>query len=98
MRVREKGFLDYGISPEEEQKLLGYCRKASTSAGADVSNKLFSITQEVNACISSELYISLVWGLSYDKISMFRDVQYSKVDFYGYRRMCLAELKKKMEE
>lgn len=97
MRTRNKGLHHYGIDNETEHRLLEFCRTATSPACEEVSRELLNITHRVNESIWSELYISLLWGLSYDKLTIYRSINYSKNDFYGYRRKCIAELNKFME-
>lgn len=97
MRTRNKWFFHYGIDEETEKKILDFCKTATAPEGEEICKALLDITRRVNESIWSELYISLVWGLSYDKIMVFRTINYQKNDFYGYRRRCIAELKEFME-
>lgn len=86
MRTREKGYKDYGFAEGEEQKVKQYCR------GGDFleHDLLLQSAISANPYIASDLYYSVVKGVSYESIDRIKHIPMSKADFYGYQRKCLA--------
>lgn len=90
MKTREKSYSDYGFRQDEAKKLKEYCR----SAQFNEHEKLLQSAINANKSIASELYYSIVRGISYDELIKIKHIPFSKTDFYGYQRRCLALFKK----
>lgn len=86
MRTREKGFSDYGFSPEEEKKLKEWCRQVDFSEEI----LLLESAKKANASIFNDVYFSIVKGLSYEKLDKKVYQCIEKNSFYGYQRKTLA--------
>ena len=85
MKTRETGYKDYGFEQGEEKKLKEYCK----NSGFSDHELLLNAAIETNPAIASDLYYTIVSGLSYESIDKVRYVPISKGDFYGYQRKCL---------
>lgn len=93
MRVRDTAWTDYQISKARVKELLQYCRETK-----DLSLVEKAI-RETNPGISEVLRMSLIKGLSYDKIMMSKTyIPMGMKDFYGYRRKALATLNRLLLE
>lgn len=86
MSTREKSYEDYGFSRKEAKELIKQCR----NLGAKESSLLKECAMKANNVVGYSVYYSLIHGLSYEKLSKVRFPEYSKVDFYGYRRRTIA--------
>lgn len=86
MRTREKKFADYGFNPGEERQLQEFCRRSDFAEDF----LLLECAKKSNPAIGGDLYFSLIRGLSWEQLSKRTWQQYSKADFYGYRRKALG--------
>jgi len=86
MRTREKGYSDYGFKPGEEKELLKFCNQSNFSEDL----LLLECAKASNEAIGSDLYFSLVRGLSFAQLDKCIVQQYDKGDFYAYRRKALG--------
>lgn len=86
MKVRLKGYKDYGFEAGEEIKLKEYCRKE----GFSDYDTLLNAAVSANPAIAGDLFYSLLNGLSYDSLIKIKYIPYSKGDFYAYQRRCLS--------
>ena len=86
MKTRNAGFKNYGISKDEADSLQAFCRSPQFGE----HELLIDCAKRANEQIASELFYSLVRGVSYDELSKIRYIPLSRSDFYGYRRKCLA--------
>lgn len=77
---------DYGFDFGEDRELREHCRKS------DFCDQETLLTAAIasNPEIASDLYYSLVNGVSYEKLSMIKYIPIAKPDFYGYQRRCLS--------
>lgn len=86
MRTREKKLTDFGVYPEDEERLRTYCRNLS------IDEKLILIQRAISAAPGLELaiYESLTEGLGYrDLIKKGRQIPAKDTDFYAYRKKTL---------
>ncbi|MDO4943128.1 MAG: hypothetical protein Q4E73_09890 [Lachnospiraceae bacterium] len=86
MKTREKGYSDYGFAPGEEKMLKAYCRQPDFKENI----LLLECAMQSNAAICSDLYYSIVKGLSWERLGKRTTQLYGKCDFYGYQRKTLA--------
>lgn len=86
VRTREKSYIDYGFEPGEEKKIMEYCSDGHFSE----HDLLLQSAISANPYIASDLYYSIVNGVSYESLEKIKQIPLSKPDFYGYRRKCLA--------
>lgn len=86
MRVRERRYSDYGFNPGEEKRLQEFCRRPDFAE----DSLLLECAKKANTTIGGDLYFSLIRGLSWEQLDKRTWQQYSKVDFYGYRRKTLG--------
>lgn len=86
MKTREMGYSDYGFAPGEEKTLKEYCRRPDFKENI----LLLECAMQSNAAICSDLYYSIVKGLSWEKMDKKVIQLYGKSDFYGYQRKTLA--------
>lgn len=94
MRQRNKHYSDYGITPEEEERLKIICRSKS----AEIRLALMTAAIQANSGISEHIFYSLVLGLSYDRLNAMLcqkglHIYRERNDFYADRRKCLAIFK-----
>lgn len=86
MRTREKGYKDYGLTQEEVEKILEWCKKPTFKENL----LLLECAKKANEYFFNDVYFSLVKGLSYERLDQKSYQECYKVDFYGYRRKTLA--------
>lgn len=86
MRVRESNYSDYGFKPGEERKLQEFCQRSDFAEDF----LLLECAKKTNSAIGSDLYFSLIKGLSWEQLDKRTCQMYSKGDFYGYRRKTLG--------
>lgn len=89
MRIREKGYKDYGFEEGEEKKLIQYCRRREF----DRSQELLISAISANADLANDIYYSIVNDLSFDDLSKIKYISANKNDFYAYRRKALANMR-----
>lgn len=89
MRIREKGYKDYGFFDDGEwEDVINYCR----SPDFKEQSLLMDAAISTNPCIANELYESIInKNASYDKMMDKQYIPLPKGDFYGYRRKCIEE-------
>lgn len=88
MRIREMNLSDYGVFPEDEEKLKRYCRKLT------IEERLCLFQCAISAAPGLEIvvYESLISGMGYRTlIKCGRQITAKEDDFYAYRRKVLAE-------
>ena len=86
MRTRNMKFCDYDFREGEAKELLKYCQRPDFAEDF----LLLECAKKSNPVIGGDLYFSLIRGLSWEQLSKRTWQQYSKVDFYGYRRKTLG--------
>lgn len=89
MRIREKGYKDYGFEAGEEKKLIQYCR----SCEFDRNQELLISAISANADLANDIYYSIVNDLSFEDLSKIKYISANKNDFYAYRRKTLANMR-----
>lgn len=92
MRTREMSYEDYGITENEKQYILDFCRKADDKQKMIIRNAL----AELQTYVAPYVYYSLVDNLSYDDICAKNYLYIGKGDFYGHRRKGMAAIKRWM--
>ena len=88
MKTRRMTYKDYGLDNEEVEQIKTRCLGAESEDSYD-SFLLWNSALMANPCIAQQLFDSLVKGISYDRLDKREYVPISKVDFYGYRRLCM---------
>lgn len=91
MRTREKGYEDYGLTPDVVEQLKTMCARRNDP---EIFKAVYDAAYESNPAIADELAYSLRRGVSVNRF----DVPYADTDFYGYRRLALAIFKRIVEE
>lgn len=94
MRTRNMKYDDYGFLPGEEKRLKAFCKEPGFPEGF----LLLESATKANSNISSDLFYSIVNGLSYDKLTNVKYIMISRPDFYGYQRRTLAIFKEALIE
>lgn len=94
MKTRKMGYSDYGFAPGEEKKLIKYCRRSDFAE----SLLLKDACRDSNECIADNLFFSIVYGMSYNKLTCKNYIPLSEVDFYAYRRKALGLFRKGLIE
>lgn len=89
MRVREKGYNDYGLTNEEVKRVYRWCEGLHST---DDRAKLYSLALETKSYIADDLVYSLVKGLSYDDLAKISHIGCTKNDFYAYRRQLVSKI------
>lgn len=88
MRTVEKGYGDYGLSPDEAIKTLNYCRNWNAEKETNIRAAITCSNRD----LEEQLYKSMVHGLSYEKLSKKEYIPIGEKDFYGYRRKAIYNL------
>lgn len=86
--VRNTYMSDYGISKEENDKLLEYCKNATN----EEKRIIWNICKMVYPAIASQLFKNLTTGIGYDNLCKKEPIRMQRKDFQGYRRKTLKEL------
>ena len=86
VRTRERSYFDYGFKEGEERQLQEFCRRPDFAEDF----LLLECAKKANTNIGGDLYFSLIRGLSWEQMDKRTCQQYSKGDFYGYRRKALG--------
>lgn len=86
--VRNTYMSDYGISVEETQRLVNFCR----NAGEKEREIIKRISEAVYPCIADQLFCNLTTGIGYDNLCKLKPIRMQRKDFQGYRRKVLKEL------
>ena len=81
MRRREMSYEDYGMTDEEAKDVIKFCREANEDEKELIKNAL----SELDPYISSYIFFSLVYGLSYEKLCERNIICRAKNDFYSDR-------------
>lgn len=95
MRTREKSYRDYGVSKEDKNRILTFCRHAEESK-LDKMIVKSALGEIASAYVALVLYEALTQGLSYEKLDERRGLAIGKEDFYGYRRKGIEAIKRYM--
>ncbi len=90
MRTREHGYSHYGFRDGEARELKKWCK----SPDFKQNELLMKSAKESNEVISNSIYLSIVKGLSYERIDGMDYIYIGKGDFYGYQRKALAIFRK----
>lgn len=87
MRTRQKSLVDFGVYPEDINRLKNICQKATPEQRHDI----------LHCCISScppgielMVYESIVTNKSYDRIMKTKYIPAKRDDFYAYKRKAMA--------
>lgn len=86
--IRDTYMKDYGISVEETQRLVNFCRNAD---GED-RKIIKEISEMVYPYIADQLFWNLTTGIGYDNLCKLKPIRMQRKDFQGYRRKVLKEL------
>lgn len=97
-RTRYKYMRDYKIDSDTEKKILDFCRTAKGEEQEDI----LAACVETNQYIAHYIFLNLITGVGYDRMSRIYFIPVQKVDFQGYRRLAMKKLRdirlKKEEE
>ena len=85
MAVRNTYLSDYGISREDERKVLKKCR---TARGSEQMNLLHSCIR-ANPDLALFLFVNLTTGMGFDTICKKEWIPAQRKDFQGYRRLAI---------
>lgn len=86
--IRDTYMSDYGISVEETQRLVNFCR----NAGEKEREMIKRISEAVYPCIANQLFCNLTKGIGYDNLCKLKPIRMQRKDFQGYRRKVLKDL------
>lgn len=89
MLTREMGYKDYGVTDGQEKLVCEWLKRLHSTEERQV---IYDLALDVKASIADDMVYSLVNGLSYDKLSIIKTINYSKVDFYAYRRKLVSKI------
>ena len=92
--IRDTYMSDYGISADETQRLISFCRNADEKE-KDIIRR---ISESVYPAIGKQLFWNLTTGIGYDNLSKIEPIRMQRKDFQGYRRKTLKELYDFMKE
>lgn len=86
MRIRDAGYRDYGIEPEEAREIKKHC----ASAEFNEHQLLFTSALSENKELAADLYYSIVKGLSYEDLDRICYMPIPKTDFYAHQRKTMG--------
>lgn len=92
IRTRNKGYKDYGVTDEEKEVVIAYCRSDNESKEQVISCAM----SELDPYIAQFLILNITQGISYEKIEEKYDIAIAREDFYAYRRKAVAAIKRYM--
>lgn len=92
IRTRNMGYKDYGVTDEEKEVVIAYCRSDDESKEQIISCAM----SELDPYIAQFLIMNITQGISYEKLYAKYDIAISKEDFYAYRRKAVAAIKRYM--
>lgn len=72
-----------------EKKILDFCRTAKGEEQEDV----LAACVEANKYIAHYIFLNLITGVGYDRMSRIYFIPIQKVDFQGYRRLAMKKLR-----
>ena len=84
---------NYGLTRQEFKKLCDFCQDKDFK----LQNLLLESAKESNKEIAEIIFKSIEGNLSHARLCGRYYIPYNKGSFYGYRRMCLAIFKTKMD-
>lgn len=87
MRMREMKLYDYGVPPEDEEKVRALCR---TAVGYDIDLLHHAIASAAPG-IEQPIKDSLTTGIGYVELSKKEYIPTTKADFYAYQRKTMEE-------
>ncbi len=90
MKTRRMTYKDHDITEEEAAKIIRVCMIDGPFIDGNGRDILRDAVVESNAEIADQLYDSIRYGRSYDKLSARDYIPLPKCDFYGYRRLSIA--------
>lgn len=90
MKTRGMGYREHYLTENEVEKIIKDCMSDGPFVDGNGRDILRDAVVSSNPQIAEQLYNSIRYGLSYDKISKGEYIPISKNDFYGYRRLCIA--------
>lgn len=96
MRTRNKTYTSYGITKDDKNKILRFCRHANENKQDKMIVKS-ALSEIASAYTALMLYEALTEGLSYEKLDEKRGLVIGKEDFYGYRRKGMEAIKRYMQ-
>lgn len=96
MRTRNKNYTNYGITKDDKNKILRFCRNANKNKQDKMIVKS-ALSEIASAYTALMLYEALTEGLSYEKLDEKRGLVIGKEDFYGYRRKGMEAIKRYMQ-
>ena len=96
MRIREMKYSDYGLDDKALHHIFEFCRNCQDEKDDALIRKA---CLDANSVIQQELYCSLRYGKSWERIVAGRwFIPYVKKDFYAYRRKAISVLDKLIKE
>ena len=96
MRTRNKTYTSYGISKDDKNKILTFCRHAKEKK-QDMMIVKSALAEITSAYTALMIYRALTEGLSYEKLDERYGLVIGKDDFYGYRRKGMESIKRYMQ-
>lgn len=94
MRTREAKLSNYGLTEKEKKVILWFCSTANEAQREFIKDILRNLETEEWEII----YLSLVEGLSYEKVCGKNETLLSKTDFYRYRIKAVYLISEKFAE
>lgn len=92
IRTRNMGYNDYGVTDEEKEAVIAYCR-----SDHELKEQIISCAMlEQDPYIAQFLILSITQGQSYEKLYAKYEIAVTKDDFYAYRRKAIADIKRFM--
>ena len=92
MRKREMSYKDYGMTRDEVKYVSDFCKKAGEKEKAYIKAALSALS----VYCASYVFLSLTLNISYEQMDRERGIYINKGDFYAYRRMGVAAIKRWM--
>lgn len=94
LKLREMGYSDYGLTQTDADTVIKRCR----SEDPELHKQILQCAYDTNPMIGADLYYSICQDVSYERLDAIKNIPYSKGDFYGYRRKCIATIQKTIFE
>lgn len=88
-RARETYYRDYGMSGCDVERVKLFCIRSTKEEQEGIKKALSGLPPYVAPIV----FMSLIQGISYDKISDIMPVFIGRGDFYGYQRKGVHSIK-----
>lgn len=93
MKTRDKGYADYGLTKNQVEAAQEFCKRYRHRGENETGYQaIVQAAKEANPELYRQLILSLIYDLSYERISGMEYIPIDKGSFYGYRRKAIYKV------